>query len=105
MTPPGTGFMPKETAEHHRGKILVLIHYALEEAKMTLNDILYFVTLKVQAWLNLLVLEQICVELLHNCIKNQLLEWITVLGILKWEELLPKLKTRPYFMLVEEILK
>jgi N6-L-threonylcarbamoyladenine synthase len=25
ITPPGTGFMPKETAEHHRGKILVLI--------------------------------------------------------------------------------
>ena len=26
ITPPGTGFMPKETAEHHRGKILELIH-------------------------------------------------------------------------------
>ena len=22
ITPPGEGFMPKETAEHHRGKIL-----------------------------------------------------------------------------------
>jgi len=25
ITPPGTGFMPKETAEHHRGKILGLV--------------------------------------------------------------------------------
>lgn len=37
ITPPGTGFMPKETAEHHRGKILGLIRAALEEAKMTLE--------------------------------------------------------------------
>lgn len=36
ITPPGTGFMPKETAEHHRGKILELIKMALEEAKMDL---------------------------------------------------------------------
>ena len=36
ITPPGTGFMPKETAEHHRGKILGLITEALEEAKMDL---------------------------------------------------------------------
>jgi N6-L-threonylcarbamoyladenine synthase len=25
ITPPGTGFMPKETAEHHRTKVLGLI--------------------------------------------------------------------------------
>ena len=31
--------MPKETAEHHRTKILILIKQALEEAKMTLDDI------------------------------------------------------------------
>jgi N6-L-threonylcarbamoyladenine synthase len=37
ITPPGTGFMPKETAEHHRGKILELIKMALEEAKMDLQ--------------------------------------------------------------------
>ncbi|CDW81730.1 probable trna threonylcarbamoyladenosine biosynthesis protein osgep-like [Stylonychia lemnae] len=37
ITPPGTGFMPKETAEHHRLKVLTLIHQALEEAKMTLD--------------------------------------------------------------------
>lgn len=26
ITPPGTGFLPKETAEHHRSKILSLVH-------------------------------------------------------------------------------
>ena len=31
--------MPKETAEHHRTKILILIKQALEEANMTLDDI------------------------------------------------------------------
>jgi len=39
ITPPGTGFMPKETAEHHRGKILGLVRDALEEAKMDWKDI------------------------------------------------------------------
>lgn len=39
ITPPGTGFMPKETAEHHRNKILKILKDALDEAKMTLNDI------------------------------------------------------------------
>ncbi|TNV77449.1 hypothetical protein FGO68_gene2185 [Halteria grandinella] len=39
ITPPGTGFMPKETAEHHRAKVLTIIKQALEEAKMTLDDI------------------------------------------------------------------
>ncbi len=39
ITPPGTGFMPKETAEHHRAKVLGLIKAALEEAKMTFDDI------------------------------------------------------------------
>jgi len=39
ITPPGTGFLPKETAEHHRTKILSLIHQALKEANMTLKDI------------------------------------------------------------------
>jgi N6-L-threonylcarbamoyladenine synthase len=36
ITPPGTGFMPKETAEHHRGKVLELVHQALQDAKMDL---------------------------------------------------------------------
>ena len=39
ITPPGTGFMPKETAEHHRQKVLILVQQALEEAKMSLEDI------------------------------------------------------------------
>ena len=37
ITPPGTGFMPKETAEHHRVKILGLIKKALDEAKLTIK--------------------------------------------------------------------
>lgn len=37
ITPPGTGFMPKETAEHHRQKILTIIQQALDEAKMSLD--------------------------------------------------------------------
>ena len=36
ITPPGEGFMPKETAEHHRTKILELLRAALDEAKMDL---------------------------------------------------------------------
>ena len=36
ITPPGTGFMPKETAEHHRTKILGLVKQALQEAGMDL---------------------------------------------------------------------
>lgn len=42
ITPPGTGFLPKETAEHHRGKILGLVREALKEANMTLQDISVF---------------------------------------------------------------
>jgi N6-L-threonylcarbamoyladenine synthase len=34
ITPPGTGFQPKETAEFHREKILGLIKDALLEAKL-----------------------------------------------------------------------
>jgi N6-L-threonylcarbamoyladenine synthase len=37
ITPPGTGFLPKETAEHHRTKILELISKALEEANMIIE--------------------------------------------------------------------
>jgi N6-L-threonylcarbamoyladenine synthase len=39
VTPAGTGFMPKETAEHHREKIFKLIHEALALAKLELSDI------------------------------------------------------------------
>ena len=39
ITPPGTGFLPRETAEHHRAYILELTHKALEEAKLTPQDL------------------------------------------------------------------
>mmetsp|Transcript_18789 Transcript_18789/g.28152 ORF Transcript_18789/g.28152 Transcript_18789/m.28152 type:complete len:237 (-) Transcript_18789:397-1107(-) len=39
ITPPGTGFLPRETAEHHRKHIMRLIKEALEEAKMSPKDI------------------------------------------------------------------
>eukprot|EP00826_Nyctotherus_ovalis_P058239 TRINITY_DN7990_c0_g2_i4.p1 TRINITY_DN7990_c0_g2~~TRINITY_DN7990_c0_g2_i4.p1 ORF type:complete len:284 (-),score=54.22 TRINITY_DN7990_c0_g2_i4:231-1082(-) len=34
----GTGFMPRETTEHHRSEILGLVKAALEEAKLSLED-------------------------------------------------------------------
>ena len=39
ITPPGTGFVPSETARHHRGEILGLVRKALKLAKMTFKDI------------------------------------------------------------------
>jgi len=39
ITPPGTGFMPSQTAKHHREVILGLTKQALEEAKLTWHDI------------------------------------------------------------------
>ena len=39
VTPPGTGFLPKETAEHHRKEVFGLIHEALKMANLTLKDI------------------------------------------------------------------
>lgn len=39
ITPPGAGFLPKETAEHHRQKVLGILKEALEVAKVTPNDI------------------------------------------------------------------
>lgn len=35
ITPPGTGFLPRETAEHHRKFILALVEQALQEAKVS----------------------------------------------------------------------
>lgn len=46
ITPPGTGFMPKETAEHHRGKVLGLVHEALQKANLTIKDIDLYVYTK-----------------------------------------------------------
>ncbi len=39
ITPPGTGFLPSETAEHHRKHILSLLKQALSEANITLKQI------------------------------------------------------------------
>jgi N6-L-threonylcarbamoyladenine synthase len=32
ITPPGTGFLPNETAQHHREKVMPLVRKALEQA-------------------------------------------------------------------------
>lgn len=39
ITPPGQGFLPRETAEHHRDCILHVLHKALNDANMTSKDI------------------------------------------------------------------
>ena len=39
ITPPGTGFLPKETAEHHRKHVISIVKQALAEAKLTMKDI------------------------------------------------------------------
>ncbi|GAB0089620.1 Probable tRNA N6-adenosine threonylcarbamoyltransferase [Sergentomyia squamirostris] len=39
ITPPGEGFLPKETAQHHRGKILELLKEALDESKISPAEI------------------------------------------------------------------
>lgn len=39
ITPPGQGFLPRETAQHHLQHVLPLVKSALEGAKITPNDI------------------------------------------------------------------
>lgn len=39
ITPPGTGFLPAETAQHHRIHILKILKDALVEANTTMNQI------------------------------------------------------------------
>ncbi|EJW02231.1 glycoprotease/Kae1 family metallohydrolase [Edhazardia aedis USNM 41457] len=39
ITPPGTGFIPFETAKHHRKKIIELLKISMEKAKIKLDDI------------------------------------------------------------------
>lgn len=39
ISPPGTGFLPKETAKHHRDWIFPLIFQALNEAKLKVRPI------------------------------------------------------------------
>ncbi len=37
--PPGCGFLPNETADHHREQIFIVLREALEEAKLSLSQI------------------------------------------------------------------
>lgn len=39
VPPPGEGFLPRDTAIHHRGHVLALVHRALAEAELTPADI------------------------------------------------------------------
>ncbi|CAK9823865.1 tRNA N6-adenosine threonylcarbamoyltransferase [Anthophora retusa] len=39
ITPPGEGFLPRETAQHHRKHILSVLQKALDDAKVTLKDV------------------------------------------------------------------
>lgn len=39
ITPPGQGFRPKETADHHRSQVLHILKQALEIAKISLKDV------------------------------------------------------------------
>lgn len=39
ITPPGTGFLPNETARHHRETICSIITEALKQASITFEDV------------------------------------------------------------------
>ncbi|KAI8617976.1 Gcp-like domain-containing protein [Chytriomyces sp. MP71] len=39
VTPPGTGFLPKDTAKHHRTHVIALVKEALAEAKLRIQDL------------------------------------------------------------------
>ena len=39
ITPPGTGFLPSETAKHHRCHIVSLISDAIEESNISISQI------------------------------------------------------------------
>ena len=39
ITPPGEGFLPRDTAKHHREWALKLVKQALEEARITVDQI------------------------------------------------------------------
>lgn len=39
ITPPGEGFLPKETAQHHKQKVLEVLNEALTESKITPSEI------------------------------------------------------------------
>lgn len=37
--PPGEGFLPKDTAQHHRAWVVKLVKQALKEAKLSVDDV------------------------------------------------------------------
>ena len=39
ITPPGQGFLPRDTAAHHRGCVLVVLREALNQAGITSDQI------------------------------------------------------------------
>ena len=39
ITPPGEGFLPRDTAQHHRDCVLDVLKKALSDANVTPNDI------------------------------------------------------------------
>ncbi|XP_066584587.1 probable tRNA N6-adenosine threonylcarbamoyltransferase [Prorops nasuta] len=39
ITPPGEGFLPRETAQHHRDHVLEVLEKALQDAKLNIKDI------------------------------------------------------------------
>ena len=39
ITPPGEGFLPRDTAQHHREWALTVINDALKKAKVSMHDI------------------------------------------------------------------
>ncbi|OQD61875.1 hypothetical protein PENPOL_c014G04782 [Penicillium polonicum] len=39
VSPPGEGFLPKDTARHHRSWVVKLVKQALKEAKVSVDDV------------------------------------------------------------------
>eukprot|EP01025_Chloroclados_australasicus_P068076 TRINITY_DN9443_c0_g1_i1.p1 TRINITY_DN9443_c0_g1~~TRINITY_DN9443_c0_g1_i1.p1 ORF type:complete len:365 (-),score=34.61 TRINITY_DN9443_c0_g1_i1:135-1151(-) len=39
VTPPGTGFLPRQTAKHHQEEIISLVHQSLKESGLQIKDI------------------------------------------------------------------
>lgn len=39
ITPPGEGFLPKETAQHHRANVIAVLKQAMAESGLTPSDI------------------------------------------------------------------
>lgn len=39
VSPPGEGFLPKDTARHHRAWVVKLVKKALKKARVTVNDV------------------------------------------------------------------